>query len=362
MTTLTSARDGTSRWRLPTVRKLARGIRSRRGRPPIANTTIRAVLERYGIGPAAAPSVLPMGQRSDNAVVSTSAGTLVVKRYPSRATSGIIRHEHSIARYLGARGFPVAPLRTTREAATWCIVEDRHFAVSDLVEGVSLGGYHLPPATEARVYRAAGQLLARFHDELTGFEPDGQHHLGLQRSSPRPGPMADGCLASLEHLREEVDHVRAVNATERWLVARNETIGACIRELDERLAHRQLAIGVIHGDYGLHNLTFDRDGTPTVHDLELARLDPLLIDLVVVLSRTGRRSGRAFLAGYHETRPIGRADWEALPDLWQHYRLCGAVRSWRNFRDQGGGQRLVAARRRVEEAAQVAVRGVGAWE
>jgi Ser/Thr protein kinase RdoA (MazF antagonist) len=362
MSTLATQGDVATGWRLPTPRTLARRVRSRRSAPPIADATIRAVLARYDLDVAGAPSVLPVGKRSDNVVVSTNADTLVVKRYPTRAASNTIRHEHSIALHLAARDFPVAPLRTTREGATWCTVEDRHFSVTRLVEGVSLSGYYLPPATGAQLHRTAGTLLARFHDELAGFEPDGRHHLGLQGRSSRPGPMADECLAFLDQLREEVDLTSAVNGTERWLVARNGAIGARIRELDDRLADRELAIGVIHGDYGLHNLTFARDGTPTVHDLELARVDPLLIDLVVVLSRTGHRAGRDFLSGYLEMRPMGRADWETMPDLWQHYRLCGAVRSWRNFRDQGDGRRLVAARQRVEEATRVAVRGVGVWE
>jgi Ser/Thr protein kinase RdoA (MazF antagonist) len=156
--------------------------------------------------------------------------------------------------------------------------------------------------------------------------------------------------------------VATSDGTEAWLVTRREAIGDAIRDLDLRLGQRQLAVGVIHGDFGLHNLTYARDGSPTVHDLELARIDRLLIDVVVVLSRSSIRCGRAFLAGYHAVREVDGADWEALPELWQHYRLCGAVRSWQNFRDQGGERRLTAARERVEEAARVASHGISAWE
>jgi Ser/Thr protein kinase RdoA (MazF antagonist) len=349
-------------WRMPSPGKLARTLRSRRSAPAFGAPTVRAVSSRYGLEPLGPTRALPEGARSDNLIVPTATGAVVVKRYPARAAVLAIQHEHSIARRLAVCGFPVAPLRTGLDGASWCTVEDRHFAVSDLVEGVSLSGCYLPPTSRASLHRTAGALLAWFHTELIDFDPEGHHHLGLQTRSPRAGGMAEEPLAALRRLERDVASTGPTDRTERWLADRAEMIGAHLCELAERLSQRELTIGVIHGDYGLHNLTFTREGQPTVHDLELARVEPLLVDVIVVLSRSSRRCGRAFLEGYRSIRSIPSADWDALPDLWQHYRLSGAVRSWRNFRDQGGLRRLATARQRVEESARIAAQGVGAWQ
>jgi Ser/Thr protein kinase RdoA (MazF antagonist) len=348
--------------RVPSPGKLARTLRAHRSAPAFAEPTVRAVVARYGLELAGSSRALPEGARSDNLMVPTASGTVVVKRYPARAAVPAIQHEHSISRRLAAGGYPVAPLRTGLDGSTWCTVEDRHFAVSGLVEGVSLSGCYLSPTGDAPLYRTAGALLAWFHTELIDFDPEGHHHLGLQMRSPHAGGMVEAPLAALERLERDVVASGLTNRTERWLAARTELIGAHLREVAARLAQCELTIGVIHGDYGLHNLTFTREGQPTVHDLELARVEPLLVDVIVVLSRSSRRCGRAFLEGYRSIRSIPSADWDALPDLWQHYRLSGAVRSWRNFRDQGGLRRLATARHRVEESARIAAQGVGAWQ
>jgi Ser/Thr protein kinase RdoA (MazF antagonist) len=347
--------------RVPRPGQLLHEIRSRQRPPPIGGTTVRTVLNHYGEDAGGPLAALPVGWRSDNVVVTTATGTLVIKRYPARAAGETILHEHSIARRAAKGDIPVAPLRTSLGGDTFCAVDDRYFAVADLVEGVSFTGCYLSAARASQLSHDAGRLLASFHDELEGFRPLGRHHLGLGASKRLPGAGTDACLRSLEGLRRlGVGESRSV--TERWLAERSAMIADAIVELNHRLSQRDLAVGIIHGDFGLHNLTYARDGEATIHDLELARLDPLLIDVVIVLSRSSPRRGRAFLEGYRSVRELGSADWNALPDLWQHYRLCGAVRSWQNFRDQGGERRLAAARQRVEEAERVAREGVGAWE
>jgi Ser/Thr protein kinase RdoA (MazF antagonist) len=347
--------------RVPRPGQLLHEVRSRRGPPPIDETTVRRVLNRYGEAPGGPLAALPVGCRSDNVVVTTATGTLVVKRYPARAAGDTIRHEHSIILRAARGDIPVAPLRTSLDGDTYCAVDDRYFAVTDLVEGVSFTGCYLHASRASHLFRDAGRLLASLHDELEAFRPSGRHHLGLGSLPRPPGDGADACLRSLEGLRRPGAGAYS-SVTERWLVDRSSMIADAIGELSDRLAQRELAVGIIHGDFGLHNLTYARDGGATIHDFELARVDALLIDVVVVLSRSSPRRGRAFLEGYRSVRELGSADWETLPDLWQHYRLCGAVRSWQNFRDQGGERRLTAARQRVEEAERVAGSGLGAWE
>ena len=92
---------------------------------------------------------------------------------------------------------------------------------------------------------------------------------------------------------------------------------------------------MIHGDFGIHNLAFRRDGTVVVFDFELARLEWRLVDLVIVLSRALPESGRAFLHGYRQVNEITPTEWGPSPRSGEFHLLAGAVRSWRNFPRRG---------------------------
>jgi Ser/Thr protein kinase RdoA (MazF antagonist) len=87
-----------------------------------------------------------------------------------------------------------------------------------------------------------------------------------------------------------------------------------------------------------------------VTDFELARREWRLVDLIIVLSRISFDRGQAFLAGYREQAAIPADEWRYLSDVWQHYRLTGAIHSWHNHLIHGGEQRLATARARVAEA------------
>jgi Ser/Thr protein kinase RdoA (MazF antagonist) len=357
MSTLATAPAPALPRRLPRPGRLLGAVRARWHEPPIAATTVTEALARYDVAAVGEPRPLPMGWRSDNVVVATSGGEVVLKRYPSRKVVDAIVHEHSVTNRLHTRGFPVAPMWRTRTGTTWAVVDGRCFGVTERVSGVSLGSCFLTRQDRSRLFREAGRLLAHFHDELEGFRPAGRHHLGLRARDLRS---VETCRADLDELRRTRPE-SGPNETERWLLDHSDWMADLLAELDERLAGCRLRTGVIHGDFGLHNLTFGTHAEPTVHDLELARLERLLLDLVVVLSRSPVRYGRIFLAGYDDVHRVTAEDVEVLPDLWQHYRLSGAVRSWANHRQLGGDARLETARRRVGEVARVAREGVAAW-
>jgi Ser/Thr protein kinase RdoA (MazF antagonist) len=344
--------------RLPRVGRFAHELRARRRPPPIDVATVDAVLGSYGLDTAGGPRALPLGWRSDNVVVTTPAGPAVVKRFLTRTATEAIVHEHAITTRAWSAGLPVTPPWPTRSGATMCRVGGRTYAVAGYVAGVSLSGCHLTPRAAARAHHDAGVVLAALHTELLGFRPAGRHHLGVRGDGPRPDEDTADTIAAIERSRREGDPDHEV---QRWLVAHSDRVGDRIAQLEAALAERGPTIGIIHGDYGLHNLTFADHAPPTVHDFELARRDRLLIDVIVVLSRSSVADGRAFLAGYGSVRGLTPAHREVLPVLWQHYRLTGAVRSWANHIDQGDERRLAVARRRVLEADRVAEHGVAPW-
>jgi Ser/Thr protein kinase RdoA (MazF antagonist) len=134
-----------------------------------------------------------------------------------------------------------------------------------------------------------------------------------------------------------------------------------LAELHRRIERADLPLTMIHGDYGIHNLLFRRDDVAVVTDFELARRELRLIDLVIVLSRVATEHGAAFLDGYREQTSIADEEWAQLANVWQYYRLTGAIQSWRNHSTHGGDGRLATARRRVAEAEWAATQVAPRW-
>jgi Ser/Thr protein kinase RdoA (MazF antagonist) len=131
-----------------------------------------------------------------------------------------------------------------------------------------------------------------------------------------------------------------------------------VSELAGILEDVNLPRGVIHGDFGVHNLLFRPDGTAVVHDFELARIEWRVVDVIIVLSRLGEERGREFLTAYRAASDLTPGELRHLDEVWQYYRLRGAVQSWNSFLELGGMRRLETARRRVEEADACAGRPV----
>lgn len=342
--------------------RVAALVKARLYRPGIDRETVAEVLERYGLRTTRPSENLPLGWRNRSVLVHTASGRHVLKRYRDVWTLSAITHEHSIVRRLEEVGFPAVRLATTPEGETVVELRDRHFALFGFEEGANVAGYFVPRARRSRLQRQAGALLARFHRDLRGFAPEGGHHLGFDGlTGPRSRDLS-------WHLRALADLEAAAppsppEAREqwRWLSANAPRASSRLERLDAALTDASLSVLVIHGDFGIHNILFRGDGAAVLHDFELARLDWRLIDVAAVLSRSSVEDGRAFLAGYRAVDVVPADEWRLLPQVWEYYRLAGAVQSWRNFAEFGGVERLRTARRRIEEAARVADGGVAAW-
>lgn len=343
---------------LPRPARLAQHIRARLYPPQIETVTVRQVLERYGLELTQPPRNLPFGRRNRNVVVYTSAGKKVLKLYKKKWQAPAIRYEHSILTRLAELDFSAPRLVATRDQETFVRLGQQHFALFDFVEGANFTSSFVPWAHRQKLLALAGETLARFHRHLAGFLPQGQHHLGYRSYS------ADRRrnLAWHLHILDQAECLRSAaaqsrhrcNAADRvqldWLVGNRNYIRERLCQLDESLEGAPLPRLVIHGDYGLHNLQFQRHGTVTVHDFELARLEWRLIDLVLVLSRLPFARSPYFMAAYQTAYPLSSDEWHFLPQVWQFYKLQGAVQSWYTFFERGGSARLASARERVQQA------------
>jgi Ser/Thr protein kinase RdoA (MazF antagonist) len=120
--------------------------------------------------------------------------------------------------------------------------------------------------------------------------------------------------------------------------------------LDELLSAALLKRTIIHGDYGLHNLLFRRDGTVMPVDFELARLEWRLSDLVYDFE-----SIQWFMAAYHATFPLNADEWRLFAEVWRFYKLQGAVQYWNSyFETNGPARKLISARDAIAQADWVA--------
>jgi Ser/Thr protein kinase RdoA (MazF antagonist) len=128
--------------------------------------------------------------------------------------------------------------------------------------------------------------------------------------------------------------------------------------LDITLRQAPLPRLIIHGDYGLHNLVFPKNGLVTMLDFETARLEWRLSDLVSALSRLRFRDGRydfetiaSFLSAYQAEYPIRKEEWHWLPKVWRFYKLRSSLIYWNSYLDTGGPRRkLISAQDAVEQA------------
>jgi Ser/Thr protein kinase RdoA (MazF antagonist)/thymidylate kinase len=337
-------------------------IRARLTSPGIDRASVEEILGRYGLRTTAAPRCLSVAWRNHLVWVPTTGGEKVLKRYRDMRATPAIVHEHSIAGRLAALDFPAVRVDATTDGAT--IVETRgaRFASFDFERGSNLAGYWLPRGARLELWSRSGALLARFHRELEGFTPAGRHHLGFGSSGEAERDAA-WHLTTLERLAGERPPAAEspLGRDWRWLTERAPRIAAPIAELDAALAAAPLSRTVVHGDFGIHNVLFRRDGTAVLLDLELAHVDRRLIDHVTVLSRADADAAQAFLRGYDLIHGARGEEWRYVPELWRSYRLCGAVQSWQNFVEFGGEARLRTARRRVIEAERIAAEGVPSW-
>ncbi len=360
--------DAPVRWRPPLLRVPRRGrvlaTLSARTRPRAVDTqTAEAILERYGLIATGRMREIAMGRRNHNVIIATPNGRVVLRRYRDIVATDSVHHEHEVLTELERRAFPAVRLRRTLDGATLAYDQERMYALFDFVDGYNLASTRtLRDVTRARHHATAGRTLARLHHELRDFRPVADHHLGF---SPGSGLRSHDLSWHLEMAAWLPTREPAARPDAREhhlaLAGMAPDIAEQLAELHATIERARLPRTMIHGDYGVHNLLFRRDGVAVVTDFELARRELRLIDLIIVLSRVTHSSGKAFLAAYRQSGDVADAEWRRLPDVWRYYRLTGAIESWHNHIVHGGVGRLVTARRRVAEAEWAAAGVASRW-
>ena len=339
-----------------------RTVNARWRRAALDEGLVSALLANYGVIASRTPRTVPFGARNVHVLVTTPSGRKVLKQYRERWTESTVAYEHAVLRRLGEVGFPSVRVNPTLSGDTVVASGGRLHALFDFVPGTTYTARLMPYRSRLRLLTRAGLTLGELHRELAGFTPEAVHHLGFRSATlDRTHDLAwyRETLDGLRLRQYSVPPDRASDADE--LSRRADEIESRLDRLVEELERADLPRVVIHGDFGIHNLVFRPDGTVVVFDFELARLEWRLVDLVIVLSRALPQSGRVFLDGYRRSNEIRQSEWEFLPLVWEFHLLAGAIRSWRNFVDQGGAHRVTIARRRLEDAGDRRILEVARW-
>ncbi len=318
----------------------------------MAGAQVARIVETLDLGSVEKVRNVANGWRNRVVVVWVGGERVVIRGYPSRWPRESIRCEHSILEELERRDFPAPRLLRSRGDTTLLEVEGRHYAVLSFESGRSFTGYYMHHRTIERIQEEAGALLAEFHRALGSFRPEGRHHLGEDPATGGPVRDLNWHASVLERIRTS-DH-----AGDAELAGRMDQAEDRLRRLEPLVRQAPLPRSVVHGDYGLHNILFKRSGSAVLHDFELARYDIRVVDMVAALSRIRSQFRPGFLTGLRSSGGIDETEWDLLPQVWEWYRLIGAIQSWEAFDRHGGDHRLEAVARRLREAERIRHGGV----
>lgn len=346
---------------VPRPARLGETVRARLRPLDIEPAEIREVLRQYGIEPLGAPRNLSASRRNHNVTVATPAGKKLLKRYRPQWRPETVIYAHAIIDRLAEQGFAVPRLTAALDGRSYVARDGRLYGLFEFVDGAGYSGRFLLRPGRMRLMAMAGATMARLHRALLGFTPAGSHHLGFAaHSGPRRRDLA-WHQAKVSELRERSRCLKGPDAQPyaEWLTRNGAALLERLATLDDQLADAPLTRTVIHGDYGLHNLLFQRDGTVTPVDFELARLEWRLSDLVSCLSRFRYGEGsydfesiRWFVAAYAAELPLSADEWRLFPLVWSFYKLQGAIQYWSSYFETGGPVRkLITARDAAEQAA-----------
>jgi Ser/Thr protein kinase RdoA (MazF antagonist) len=339
---------------LPRPDRLIRRALFRRRPPALDVALLDEILAQWGLRLEGAPQAADGAGRSDSAILSTSGGRKVLKRYKGTLDVEAVRHEHGILSELARLHFPAPRLTSTLSGETLLRWGGHSYALFEFLEGgFQYHNYLLLPGQRRRLIASSGRALAVLHATLRDFEPPGRHPSGFRSRTDGRWRDMDWYASQLAEAHTLAPGLSgdAGKTVRRALAGGAGPVERRLQQLHRQLKDAGLPRLVVHGDYGPYNLLF-RPGAPVVIlDFELARLDWRLTDLATALPSFGRtRLGfsrddiASFLAAYAGASDIGGDELRLLPDVWRFLSLRRALVAWRRACDGD-------ARRWLDEAA-----------
>jgi homoserine kinase type II len=189
------------------------------------------------------------------------------------------------------------------DGQSWCATGDEVWEALTFLPGSVIGWRRSPPLREV------GAFVARYHIVVSELN-----------AAPRPVVTPLGSLHTLADWTE----VRRAMGSDSGSRTLRTLLDDFRRDLDE-IGYDGATTGVIHGDATTHNVVASGDPLKPsgLIDFQLAYHEPLAADISFGLWRSGRPAQdadtidtsrvSAFIAGYHEVRPLADAELAAVP-------------------------------------------------
>jgi homoserine kinase type II len=262
----------------------------------VPDDDLAAFVADYGLGEVVSFKGIAEGVENSNFLLKTSEGTYILTLYEKRVEASDLPFFLGLMEHLAARGISCPlPLKSLSGEMIGRLA-GRPAALITFLEGI---WHRHPSAVHAG---AVGEALARFH--LAGSDFALRRPNALDRFGWRP--LYERCAA-------RADEVAPGLASE--IAAELDAVEADWPE--------NLPSGVIHADLFPDNVFFLGDTLSGLIDFYFACNDSFAYDLGICLNSWcfeddgayNRDKGRAMLAAYDAVRPLGRAEWAALPLL-----------------------------------------------
>jgi Ser/Thr protein kinase RdoA (MazF antagonist) len=211
-----------------------------------------------------------------NLLAHTDPGDLIIRVFRPWVTQARLAGQQQVRRYLGDRGWPVAPLRPASDGNGFVRAGDRLAEVEGYVPGGS-------PMNTWSALRAGMPWLARLHDALAGM-PVPQ----AARTAPVANHVATGQVVELVET--------AGRSIADWGLGKHEQrYLSAARQLADKLAAREtfdVPSQLVHGDFWDNNVFLEGDRLVLLTDFDFLGVRPRVDDLALTLFFANEQAGR----------------------------------------------------------------------
>ncbi|MCX7311263.1 MAG: homoserine kinase [Hyphomicrobiales bacterium] len=253
-------------------------------------------LAGYGLGELLSYKGIAEGVENSNFLVHTGTGHYILTLYEKRVAAADVPFFLALMEHLASRGINCPQPVKNRSGQALGELCGRPAAIVTFLDGMWM---RRPDAGNCS---AVGEALARMH--IAGADFSGKRKNALSVEGWRP---------LFEHAAERADSVQqGIRAT----------IESELAEL-EKAWPRNLPQGVIHADLFPDNVFFLGDKLSGLIDFYFACTDTLAYDVAICLNAWcfepdhsyNVTKGQNLLAGYIKTRPLSKAELDAMPLL-----------------------------------------------
>jgi Ser/Thr protein kinase RdoA (MazF antagonist) len=345
---------------LPRPQYLFQNVKSFRSRQAIDHGIVKGVLAKYGLEVIKPPKVPSGGGRSQSLIIDTTAGKKLLKRYKESLAHSTITQEHSILNYLAEIDFPAPRLVADNTDHTLVQQGEERYALFDFIEGgFQYHNYILFPGQARYFITNASEMVARLHDNLKDFVPQGYNPDGFKSQSEDRWRNLEWILNRLAQCVTETTRLKPASDTSQlaWLLQQAGYLEEALIQLDAKLKGAALPRQLIHADYGPYNLLFRKNASAIIIDFEIARLDWRVTEIIQAWHKFcynifGFRLHKMkwFLDAYQLYLPLTQDELYFIPVVWQYLDIRWAIMNWSRYCQSEADSLLVSARKILDQA------------